>query len=218
MLEFRRTPGIENLRLYMRCVNRRPFQFLALIAFALGNLPPYALAQGQAPVLRTVAPATVTTTTTTTTTQSTTPTVIAPTASIVVEKVVSAKRVRSDRFTAERMAKYQWLDKAAAADPDLIPAITAHYFAALELAKHPRLGEIAEADHYLCRRLTKWKTVARRLAVNSEADKVIALDPEGMYRAIRRDKWTARKLVRNPMFDQMIYDNPDLGKLIAAYM
>lgn len=153
-----------------------------------------------------------TSTTTTTTTTSTSPQVIR------VSRRQSTTDVRSDRRTAVQMAKYHWLDKVAESDPGIVAAITTHYTAALELAKHPRLGEIAEADHYLCRRLTKWKTVARRLAKNGEADKVVALDPEGMYRAIRRDKATARRLVKNPMFDQMVYDNPDLGKLVAAYM
>ena len=116
------------------------------------------------------------------------------------------------------MAKSRWLNKSALAEPDIIAAICAHHGAARELAKNPRLGQIAEADHYLCRRLTKWKDVARQLASNSEADRVVALDPEGMYRAIKRDRVTAKKLAKNPAFYQMIQDNPDLGKLLAAYM
>ncbi|MBI2810045.1 MAG: hypothetical protein HYX67_04355 [Candidatus Melainabacteria bacterium] len=201
-------------------------QFLFAIAFAcLGSFSSVA-AQSTAPALRppaqSVTDTTSTTTTTTTSTSTSTTTTgatnPAPPKVVTVSKKYSTTDVRSDRRTAVQMAKYHWLDKVAESDPGIIAAITTHYTAALELAKHPRIGEIAEADHYLCRRLTKWKTVARRLAKNGEADKVVALDPEGMYRAIRRDKATARRLVKNPMFDQMVYDNPDLGKLVAAYM
>ncbi len=84
--------------------------------------------------------------------------------------------------------------------------------------KHPRLGEIAEADHYLCRRLTRWKDVARKLAVNPQADRVIALDPEGIYRAIKNDRRLPKILARNPMYYRMIGENPDLGKILSTYM
>jgi hypothetical protein len=135
-------------------------------------------------------------------------------------KVVRYKRehVRSDWHTARRLAKYHWLDKAVEADPGLVEAICSHYTAAFVLAQHPRLGEIAQYDHYTCRRLTKWKTVARELAKNGECQKVVALDPEGIYRAVRRDRRLAKLLSTNPMFDQMIYDNPDLGAFISRYM
>jgi hypothetical protein len=86
------------------------------------------------------------------------------------------------------------------------------------LAKHPRLGQIAEADHYLCRRLTRWKDVARKLVANPQADKVIALDPEGIYRAVKKDRRIARNLARNPMYYRMIGENPDLGRLLSTYM
>jgi hypothetical protein len=179
-------------------------------------------AQTAAPDLRPPVQSVTVTTTSTTSTKSSTTTAGAtnPPAPKVVtfSKKYSTTDVRSDRRTAVQMAKYHWLDKVAEADPGIVAAITTHYTAAMELAKHPRIGEIAEADHYLCRRLTKWKTVARRLAKNGEADKVVFLDPEGMYRAIRRDKATARRLVKNPMFDEMVNQNPDLGKLVAAYM
>lgn len=211
-----------------------PSQFLFAITFALVGTMLSVQAQTSDPALRPAVSASVadtatattsnksTTTTTTTSTSTGTATAgatnsFAPVA-VTVSKKYSTTDVRSDRRTAAQMAKYHWLDKVAQSDPGIVAAITTHYTAALELAKHPRLGEIAQADHYLCRRLTKWKTVARRLAKNGEADKVVALDPEGMYRAIRRDKATARRLVKNPMFDQMVYDNPDLGKLVAAYM
>lgn len=125
---------------------------------------------------------------------------------------------RSDWHTARRMAKYHWLDKAAEADPSLVEAICSHYTAACILAKHPRLGAVAQFDHYTCRRLTKWKSVARILAKNGECQKVVLLDPEGMYRALKRDKRLAKILSTNPMFDQMLVDNPDLGRMMATLM
>jgi len=178
------------------------------------QLIPYALADSSTPELRPQLGGT-TTTTTTTTTDTTTP-LKGQTRRTFGD--VTAARIRSDSGMARRLAKYHWLDKVGESDPQIIDAVASHYTAALILANHPRLGEIAETDHYLCRRLTKWKTVARRMAQNGEADKVVALDPEGIYRVIKRDKATARRLARNPMFDQMVNENPDLGKLIAAYM
>lgn len=136
----------------------------------------------------------------------------------VIPIKVSASHVRRDGNTARRMAKYHWLDRAAQADPAIIEAICSHRSAAKLLCKHPRLKDIAEADHYLCRRLTKWKSVARMLASNPQADRVIFLDPEGIYYAIKRDRSIARRLAKNPMFEEMIADNPDLGKFIASYM
>jgi hypothetical protein len=170
----------------------------------------------------------------TTTTQSTSTTVsrtdAAPALRPVVQtqqlepvsaSVVQKKKVKHKRYdyrTAHAMAKYHWLDKVAEADPGVVASICHHYWAALTLAQHPRLGEIAQWDHYTCRRLTKWKTVARMLARNGECAKVVAYDPEGIYRAIKRDKTLARMLSTNPQFDQMISENPDLGVLIAQYM
>ncbi len=205
------------------CLKHRLRHLFSLLAFATLFSLSMASAQTSQPELRPAAPS-ITVTTTTATTSTATSSTTTDSTNSVAPKVVGVTRrhsttdVRSDRRTAVQMAKYHWLDKVALADPGIVAAITTHYTAALELAKHPRIGEIAEADHYLCRRLTKWKTVARRLAKNGNADKVIALDPEGMYRAIRRDKATARRLVKNPMFDQMVSENPDLGKLVAAYM
>lgn len=127
-------------------------------------------------------------------------------------------RIRKDRKSAKRMAKYHWLDKAAAANPQIIEAITQHRCAAYVLAKHPRLAAISDADHYLCRRLTKWKCVARRLAKQGQVWRVIDHDPEGIYQAIRRDRKISRILAKNPTFDQMIVDNPDLGRELAKHM
>jgi hypothetical protein len=127
-------------------------------------------------------------------------------------------RLRKDKKAAKRLAKYHWLDKVADANPQVIEAITIHKSAAKILAKHPRLSEIAEADHYVCRRITKWKPAARVLAANGEVKEVAMLDPEGIYSAIAKDKKIIRILSRNPIFDQMIVDNPDLGRIIAKYM
>lgn len=133
-------------------------------------------------------------------------------------KTITPNRIRRDRGTANTMARYHWLDRAAQADPQLIESITEYHSSAMLLAKHPRLGEIAEADHYLCRRLTRWKDVSRALATNPHADRVIALDPEGIYRAIKNDRRLPKRLAKNPMFHRMISDNPDLGKLLSTYM
>jgi len=127
-------------------------------------------------------------------------------------------RLRRDRKSAKRLAAYHWLDKAADANPLIIEAITSHRSAAKILAKHPRLSEIADADHYVCRRITQWKGAARVLAKNSEVKEVAEFDPEGLYAAIERDKKIVRILSRNPMFDQMVVENPDLGRVVAKYM
>jgi hypothetical protein len=125
---------------------------------------------------------------------------------------------RSDTRTAKRLATYHWLDKAVQADPSLVESICRHYGAAKLLAGHPRLGEIAQYDHYTCRRLTRYKTCARILASSGECSKVIALDPEGIYRAIKRDRRIAKLLATNPNFNEMIEETPDLGLLISKYM
>jgi len=127
-------------------------------------------------------------------------------------------RVRIDRRLARKMAKDHWLEKAAAADPSLIDAITQYSSAAKILAKHPRIGTIAEADHYTCRNITRWKTASRNLARNPEVKEVIDCDPEGIYRAIKRDSKIGKLLVKQPDFSQIIVDNPELGKLLATHM
>lgn len=128
------------------------------------------------------------------------------------------RKKHKNKAAAYQMARTHWLDKAAEADPGLIESITYYHGPAKILARHPRLGEIAKSDHYLCRRLTRWKDVGRLLAVNPQADVVVQLDPEGIYRAIKRDKKTARLLSRHPLFDQMIGDNPDLGTIMSQFM
>jgi hypothetical protein len=124
--------------------------------------------------------------------------------------------IRSDKAAAYKAVRNHWLEKAAEANPAIIAAITTHRGPSTNLAHHPCLGNIAQSDHYLCRRLTKWKQAARSLARNPEAYKVIALDPQGIYDAIKRDKRIARILAKNPNFAEMIIDNPDLGTYISS--
>lgn len=132
--------------------------------------------------------------------------------------MVSASRLRKDRPTAVKMAAYRWFDKMAAADPGLVEAVCLHESAAKVLAAHPHLDKIAEADHYTCRRITKWKSAARIMVANPRALRAVTLDPEGIYRAIKADRSIARRLTKNFYFDQMIVENPDLGKFLAGYM
>jgi hypothetical protein len=132
--------------------------------------------------------------------------------------VNTLNRLRSDSTFAKRLARYGWLEKSAAANPAIIEAITNHRSAAKILARHPHIAEIAQADPYVCRRISKWPSAARILAANGNAAKAISRDPEGIYRAIRKDRRVARILAKNPMFDQMVYDNPDLGQFISHFM
>lgn len=134
------------------------------------------------------------------------------------EADLQPERIRKDENLARRLAKSHWLEKAAAEDPEIIAAITQYKGPAKILAAHPRLGHIAEYDHYLCRQLTKWKGASRVLARNPQAKDVLYYDPEGIYRAIKVDKTTARLLPRNTEFAQMVIDNPDLAKVLASYM
>jgi hypothetical protein len=131
---------------------------------------------------------------------------------------IKPDRIRRDGRTAMKMAHYHWLDKVVEGNPAVLEAIVSHRSAALALTKHPRLAQIAETDHYLCRRLTVWRSVSLSLAQNPEAYRVIVLDPEGIYRAIKRDRRVARTLAKNPNFDEMVTDNPDLGRMIALYI
>lgn len=137
---------------------------------------------------------------------------------IPTQSKVSTSRIRKDKWIAYRMARDPWIGKAAAASPEIVAAICAHPGPARMLAKHRRVYEIAEADHYLCRRLTRWKGATWALIHNKYADRVIALDPEGIYRAIKRNPKVARVLARHQMFEQMVVENPDLGKFISQHM
>ncbi len=136
----------------------------------------------------------------------------------VIKPAVTSARVRKDWRIAYRLASDPWLYKAAASDPAIIAAICEHPGAAKRLAKNRHIGELAECDHYLCRRLTRWSGSTWALVRNPQADKVIALDPEGIYRAIDKNPSVAHALSKNIMFNQMISENPDLGKVIAIHM
>ena len=186
--------------------------------------------QPQTPAVSTTSSPEVKTTTTTTTTSTTgSPSQLRPPQKIeqtvqrsvdITETTVAQPpvRVRIDRRLARKMAKDHWLEKAVAADPSLIDAITQYSSAAKILAKHPRIGTIAEADHYTCRNITRWKTASRNLARNPEVKEVIDCDPEGIVRAIKRDSKIGKLLVKQPDFSQIIVDNPELGKLLATHM
>ncbi len=128
------------------------------------------------------------------------------------------KAIRSDTATAVKIARMRWVDKMITADPGLVAAICSHAASARVLAAHPHLDKIAEADHYTCRRITKWGSAAAILAKNPQALRVVTLDPEGIYRAIKHDRSIAKRLTKNPNFNQMVVENPDLGKLLSNYM
>jgi len=139
-------------------------------------------------------------------------------ATVDAPQMLKAERVRKDVGCAKRLAQYRWVDRMAMADPALVAAICSYSSSAKLLAKHPHIGNIAEADHYFCRRLTKWRGAARALVANPEAYKVIARDPEGIYRAIKNDRSIAKILAKNMHYEQMIVENPELGKVLARYM
>jgi hypothetical protein len=134
------------------------------------------------------------------------------------QSVPSPEVVLKDQSIAYRLAKANWLPIAAHANPRLIAAICAHPGPAKVLAKHRHLDRIADADHYLCRRLTRWPDSTQKLIRNKYCDKVIALDPEGIYVAMERNPQVACLLARHPNFNQMMYYNSDLGNQIARHM
>lgn len=127
-------------------------------------------------------------------------------------------KTKLNASTACEMARYRYLAKAAENNPQLIEAITRHHKAAKILVCHPKLAEIADADMFLCRRLTRWNDVACMLASSPEGERVVELDPEGIYRAIEHDKSIARALSNNPKFKRLIAENPRLRRLIATSM
>lgn len=128
------------------------------------------------------------------------------------------EKIRKDKWTAYKMAKVIWLDKVAQANPQIIEAICSHPGAAKILAQHRHLDKIAEADHYLCRRLCRWRGATEKLLRNKYCDKVIALDPQGMYLDLKNHPKDARLLTKSTMFNQMIDENPDLGKELSKHM
>jgi hypothetical protein len=133
----------------------------------------------------------------------------------VAERAIKKAKVRRDLLTAYRLAKDPWLDKMVMADPSLVEKICAFPGPARLVAKHRRIAQIAEADHYLCRRLTQWRGATLALTKNPNADKVIYYDPEGIYRAINRNPRYARFLARLNMFNQMVVQDPDLGRFVG---
>jgi hypothetical protein len=171
------------------------------------------------PVLRPAAQST-TTTTTTTITDTTVVHTEPPTVKTTVKTVPSVKleKIRRDKWIAWRMAKDPWIDRACLADPGLPEAICAHPGPAALLAKHPHIDSIAQADPYLCRRLTQWKKATLYLVKNPACGPVITRDPEGIYRAVQKNPKIARLLSKHPMFNQMIVENPDLGRFITGHM
>src|SRR5215470_1313631 len=84
-------------------------------------------------------------------------------------------KLKRDQWTAYRLARDPWLYKTAAADPSLIEVICEHPGPAKLLAKNRHLGDVADTDHYLCRRLTQWRGATWALIKNREADRVVML-------------------------------------------
>jgi hypothetical protein len=134
------------------------------------------------------------------------------------QNLPSPQQIKKDRWIAYRMAHSYWLDKAAAANPRILAAICAHPGPAKALAQHRHLAELADADHYLCRRLARWPQSLQKMIRNPDCEHVIQLDPEGIYNAIDGNPQVARLLARDPMFQDMIDANPALGKVMTQHM
>lgn len=128
------------------------------------------------------------------------------------------EKIRRDKWIAWRMAKDPWIDRACLAEPGLPEAICAHPGPAALLAKHPHIADIAQADPYLCRRLTQWKKATMNLVKNPHAIAVVTRDPEGIYRAVQKNPKIGRILSKNALFNQMVVDNPDLGRFLTGHM
>lgn len=127
-------------------------------------------------------------------------------------------RIRKSYRLAYVMAKYEWLDKISAADPRVLAAICERPGPAAVLARHRHIDKLAASDHYLCRRLTRWKRATDNLVHNPKADQVINLDPQGIYFAIDRDPHVATLLASHTMFDNMVTSNPDLARAFDQHM
>lgn len=130
----------------------------------------------------------------------------------------TAEKIRKSRRIATQMAKYEFLQQVAEANPQVLAAICMHAGPARILARHRHLDKLADADHYLCRRLTRFRRATDVLIQNPHVDRVIQLDPEGIYIAIARDPGVARILTSHRMFDEMVNQNPDLARVIAQHM
>lgn len=126
--------------------------------------------------------------------------------------------VYKSSFIARQLAREDWFDKAAAANPRLVAAVCSHAWAANIVAKHRHLAAIADADPYLCRRLTQWPEATFNLLRNPQADHVIERDPQGIYYAIAKRPSVARLVAGHQQFYHMVEQNPDLGNFIIAHM
>jgi hypothetical protein len=126
--------------------------------------------------------------------------------------------VRTSRTAAVQLARDVWFDKIAAANPSIVATVCNDPKAATVLAAHPHLGKVADADHLLCRRLTRWHTATEVLLRNPQLDRVVELDPQGMYWAMDRRPAYARVLSGHVLFYKMVSDNPELGSVVASHM
>ncbi len=158
--------------------------------------------------------ATVTETTTTTTTTSTTTT----DKSIELTAHKTHNKLRKDQFIAWKMARDPYFYETAQADPTMVAAVCAHRNTATWLAKNRHLDRVADADPLLCRRLTKWHSSAVALVRNPNCRHVIALDPEGLYTVVNRYPNIARILASNQMFNELVAENPEIGRFISLHM
>jgi hypothetical protein len=131
---------------------------------------------------------------------------------------VTAAKIRKSRRIAYTMAKYEWLDKVAASNPEVLEAICERSGAARILAQHRHLDKMADVDHYLCRRITRWKNATNQLIKNPKAAHVINLDPEGIYYAIDRDPHVGTVLSTHVRFDEMLEFDPQLGHVLDQHM
>lgn len=131
---------------------------------------------------------------------------------------ITPERVNKDYWIAYRLAKYEWLDKVAEADPRIIAAICQHAGPARRLAMHRHLDKIAEADHYLCRRLCQWEGATQKLIRNPYCDKVVALDPQGMAFAMNRKSEYARLIAKHPMFNNLADTSRDFPREMQKHI
>jgi hypothetical protein len=134
------------------------------------------------------------------------------------KKKPKPEKFKKDWWIGQRLVDDVWLDRIVISDPGMVADLCNRPATAVKLAKHRHLGEIAKANHNTCRYITQWRDAARALVMNRECDIVITYDPEGIYRAIKRDPFLARMLVKHPMINEMIDDNPELGRVIARHM
>lgn len=131
---------------------------------------------------------------------------------------ITPERVKKDYWLAFRLAKNPWFDKIAEADPRIVAAVCSHSYPARELAMHRHLDKVAEADHYLCRRLCQWEGATQKLIRNPMADKVIALDPQGMAYALNRKPEYARLLARHPMMNNLADTSRDFPREMQKHI